>query len=46
VIEHLPDIGAVRDESDDAHLAATDVAQQREHFVDAGDQCCPQVVRG
>jgi hypothetical protein len=34
----LTDVGAVRDEGDDAHLPATKWAQQREHLVDAGDQ--------
>src|SRR5664280_759281 len=45
VIEDLPNVGTVRDERDQAHLATTDWAQQREHLVDAGDQHRPQVVR-
>lgn len=42
VIEYLPDIGAVRDEGDDAHLPAADGAQEREHLIDAGNQYRPQ----
>ena len=38
VVQYLTDVGAVRDEGDDAHLPATKWAQQREHLVDAGDQ--------
>jgi hypothetical protein len=45
VIEHLPDIDAVRNERNNAHLAAAQWAQQREHLVDSGDQHRPQVVR-
>jgi hypothetical protein len=30
VIQYLPDVGAMRDERDQAHLAATQWAQQRE----------------
>ena len=45
VIEHVPDIGAVRDEGDDAHLPTADGAQQREHLVDSGDHHRPEVVR-
>jgi hypothetical protein len=45
VIEHLPDIGAVRDEGDDAHLPTAQRAWQWEHLVDTGDQHCPQAVR-
>ena len=43
VFQYLPDVGAVRDEGDDAHLPATQGAQQREHFVDSGHQHRPQV---
>ena len=46
MIEDLPDIGAVRDERDDAHLSAADGAQRGKHLVDVGDQHRPQVVRG
>jgi len=42
VIQNLLEIGA---EGDDAHLATARRAQQREHLVDMGDQCGPQVVR-
>jgi hypothetical protein len=45
VLQYLPDVGAVGDEGDDAHLPATDGAYQREHLVDAGNQHRPQVVR-
>jgi hypothetical protein len=44
VVQYLLDVGAEGDEGDDAHLNATDGAQQREHFLDAGNQHCPQVV--
>jgi hypothetical protein len=42
VIEYLYDADPVRNERDDAHLAAADRAQQREHFMDTGDQHGPQ----
>ena len=45
MIEDLPDIVAVRDEGDDAHLAAADRTQKREHLVDARNQHGPQIVR-
>jgi hypothetical protein len=45
VVQDVPDIGAVRNEGDDAHLPTTDGAQEREHLVDAGNQHRPQVVR-
>jgi hypothetical protein len=45
VIQYLPDTCAVRNERDDSHLPATDWAQEREHFVNAGDQHRPQVMR-
>jgi hypothetical protein len=35
----------VRDERNDAHVPATEGAQQREHLVDTGYQHRPQVVR-
>ncbi len=37
VIQDVPDVGAY-DKADDAHLAAAERAQQREHLVDAGNQ--------
>ena len=43
VLQYVPDVGAVRDEGDDAHLPATQRSQQREHFVDSGHQHRPQV---
>lgn len=46
VIKDLPDVCAVRDERDDAHLATTDWAQQRNHLVGACDQNGPRVVGG
>jgi hypothetical protein len=33
VIQYLPDIGTVRDERDQAHLAATQWTQQRELLI-------------
>ena len=45
MFQYLADVGAVRDEGDDAHLPATQGAQQREHHIDAGHQHRPQVVR-
>ena len=44
-VEYLPDVGAVRDERNQAHLSAAHRAQQREHLVNSGDQHFPQVVR-
>ena len=44
VIEYLHDVDPVHDEGDQAPLATTDGAQQREHFIDTGDQAGPQVV--
>ena len=38
VIEYSPDISAVRDEGNDAHLPTTDRAQKREHLLDAAYQ--------
>jgi len=34
VLQNLVDVGAERDERDDAHLAAAHRAQRREHLVD------------
>jgi hypothetical protein len=45
VLKDLPHLGTIGDERDDAHLAGADRANQWKHFVDAGDQCGPQVVR-
>ncbi len=45
VIQNLPDLHAPSNKGDQAHLPAADRAQQREHFVDSGDQSGPQVVR-
>jgi hypothetical protein len=41
----LPDLRALGDEGDQAHLPTAQRAQQREHFVDTGDQHRPQVMR-
>ena len=38
-------VGAVRDKGNEAHLATTQWTQQREDFVDAGDQHSSQVMR-
>ena len=38
VIKDLPDLRALGNKCDQAHLTTTQRAQQREHFVDAGDQ--------
>ena len=46
VIEALPDLCALGDKCDQAHLPTAHWAQQREHLVDAGDQRRPQVMRG
>ena len=45
VIEDIPDLRALADKGDQAHLLTAIRAQQREHLVDSGDQHCPQVVR-
>jgi hypothetical protein len=45
VVQDLPDICAMCDERDDAHLPTADRAQQREYFVNTGHQHRPQVVR-
>ena len=45
VVQYLPNVGAVGDERDDAHLLATQGAPQREHLSDAGHQHRPQPVR-
>jgi hypothetical protein len=44
VTKYLPDIGAVRNEGDDAHLPTTQWTQQRKNLVDSGDQYRPQVM--
>ena len=41
MLQYVADVGAVRDEGDDAHLPATQGAQQREHLIDAGQQHRP-----
>ena len=45
VFEYLPDIDTVGDERNQAHLPTAHGAQQREDFVDSGNQHRPQVVR-
>ena len=40
----MPGVGTVRDEGDDVHLATTQWAQERAHFVSAGNQNSLQVV--
>jgi hypothetical protein len=40
----VSDVRAVRDESNDSHLPATDGARQREHLVDTGHQHRPHLV--
>ena len=45
MLQYVADVGAVRDEGDDAHLPATQGAQQREHLIDAGQQLRPEIVR-
>ena len=44
VVQDLPDLCAFGNECDQVHLPTALRAQQREHFVDAGDQHSPQVV--
>ena len=45
VIKDLPDLHALGNERDQAHLPTAHRAQQREHFVNTGDQHRPQVMR-
>ena len=45
MLQYLADVGALRDEGDDAHLPDTQGAQQREHLIDAGHQHRPEIVR-
>jgi hypothetical protein len=45
MVEYLPDISAVGDERNDAHVPTARGIQQREDLVDAGNQHRPQVVR-
>ena len=46
VIQNLLDVCAEGDEREDAHLASTVRADQRERINDTRDQCGPQIVRG
>jgi hypothetical protein len=45
VVQDLPDLRALGDERNQAHLPTAHRAQQREQLVDAGDQHRPQLVR-
>ena len=45
VIKDLSDLRALGEKGDQAHLTTAHWAQQREHFVDAGDQHRPQIMR-
>ena len=45
MVQYLPDLRAVGDERDDAHLPTAQRAQQGKHLVDSGNQHRPQVVR-
>lgn len=45
VVENLPDLNALGDKRDQAHLPTAHRTQQREHFVDARYQHRPQVLR-
>ena len=44
-IKDLPDLRALGNERDQAHLPSAQRAQQREHFVNTGDQHRPQLMR-
>lgn len=45
VVQYLPDLCTFGDKGDQAHLTTALRAQEREHFVDAGNQHSPQVMR-
>jgi hypothetical protein len=45
VIVELPDLRAICDERDQAHIPAKHRTRQRKDLVDASDQNCPEVVR-